>query len=57
MKCPVCGDRTGVEIDLHSEGFTGEEYPLKECGKCGAVWRIKRVKGKDEIDLVKPGKK
>lgn len=57
MKCPACGDRKAVEIDLHSEGFSGEEFPVKECGACGAVWRVKRVGDKTEIDLIKNGKK
>ncbi len=36
MKCPMCHDRTHVEIDLHGEGFSGGI--IKECGSCGAVW-------------------
>lgn len=57
MKCPNCGNRTSVEIDIHSEGFTAEESPVKECGECGLVWRVRVVKGETEIDVIKPGKK
>lgn len=57
MKCPVCGERTAVEIDMHSEGFTAQEYPVKECGACGAVWRIKMVGDKPVIDIIKPAEK
>ncbi|QSV46406.1 hypothetical protein [Geobacter benzoatilyticus] len=56
MKCPNCGNRTSVEIDIHSEGFSAEESPVKECGECGLVWRIRLVSGKPEIDIIKPGK-
>ena len=56
MKCPNCGGRKAIDIDLHSEGFTSDENPIKECGACGLVWRIKTVKGETEIDIVKPAK-
>ena len=56
MKCPNCGNRTSVEIDIHSEGFTAEESPVKECGECGLVWRVRVVKGKPEVDIIKAGK-
>ncbi len=55
MKCPVCGDRTQVDLDLHSEGFSSEEFPVKECGACGSVWRVKRVGDQLQVDLVKKG--
>ena len=54
MKCPNCGERTSVEIDMHSGGFSPEELPVKECGACGLVWRIKYVGDKTEIDIIKP---
>ena len=57
MKCPNCGDRKSVEIDIHSEGFSAEELPVKECGKCGVVWRIKRVGSKTEVDIIKAADK
>lgn len=57
MKCPNCGGRTAIDIDLHSEGFTSDENPVKECGDCGVVWRIKTVKGETSIDIIKPPKK
>ena len=55
MKCPNCGDRTAVELDTHSSGFSSEELPLKECGACGLVWRVKYVGDTTEIDIIKPG--
>lgn len=57
MKCPGCGNRSSVEIDMHSEGFTAEESPVKECGACGLVWRVRVVKGKPEIDIIKAAEK
>jgi uncharacterized Zn finger protein len=57
MKCPNCGGRKAVEIDIHSEGFSAEVSPVKECGECGLVWRIKVVGDKSEIDIIKPAKK
>lgn len=57
MKCPNCGNRTLVEIDMHSGGFTAEESPVKECGACGLVWRVRLVKGKPEVDVIKAAEK
>jgi uncharacterized Zn finger protein len=57
MKCPNCGERTAVEIDIHSEGFSADELPVKECGVCGLVWRIKRVGDATEVDIIKPAAK
>ena len=57
MKCPQCGERTAVEVDMHSGGFSAAESPVKECGACGLVWRIKTVGDQREIDIIKPGKK
>lgn len=56
MKCPNCGGRKAIDIDLHSEGFTSDENPVKECGDCGLVWRLKTVKGETEVDVIKSGK-
>jgi len=56
MKCPNCGERKTIAIDLHSGGFTSEENPVKECGACGLVWRHHLVKGKSKIDIIKPAK-
>ncbi|HEX8960762.1 MAG TPA: hypothetical protein VF775_04245 [Geobacteraceae bacterium] len=56
MKCPNCGERTAVEVDMHSGGFSSDESPVKECGACGLVWRIKMVGDTREIDIIKPGK-
>ena len=53
MKCPNCGNRESIEIDTHSEGFTSDEYPVKECGACGLVWRVKMVGDTMEIDVIK----
>ncbi len=57
MKCPHCGGRKAVEIDTHSEGFSAEASPVKECGKCGLIWRVKVVDDHTEIDIIKPAKK
>ncbi|MFA5517089.1 MAG: hypothetical protein WDA20_12455 [Desulfuromonadales bacterium] len=38
MKCPICGGKTRVEIDTHSDGFADN---LQECGDCGTVWTRK----------------
>jgi uncharacterized Zn finger protein len=54
MKCPNCGNRESVEIDTHSDGFTSQECPVKECGVCGLVWRVKMIDDKMEIDTIKP---
>ncbi len=56
MKCPNCGERKSIDIDLHSGGFTSDENPVKECGACGLVWRHKSVKGESEVDIIKPAK-
>lgn len=57
MKCPNCGERTSVEIDTHSGGFSSEEFPVKECGACGLVWRVKYVGDQTEVDIIKPATK
>ncbi len=54
MKCPNCGDRKEIDLDMHSEGFTAEESPVKECGHCGLVWRVKIEAGHPVIDIIKP---
>ncbi len=53
MKCPHCSGRTAVGLDTHSGGFTSEESPVKECGACGLVWRIKMEKGAAKLDIIK----
>lgn len=35
MKCPICSTSTGIEIDIHSDGYADN---LFECTNCGAVW-------------------
>jgi len=57
MKCPNCGDRTAVDLDTHSGGFTAEESPVKECGTCGLVWRVKVEHGETKIDIIKQADK
>jgi len=57
MKCPNCGERTSVEIDTHSGGFSSDEFPVKECGVCGLVWRVKYVGDQAEVDIIKPATK
>ena len=56
MKCPNCGGRKAIDIDLHSEGFTSDENPVKECGDCGLVWCTKTVGDKTAVDIIKPAK-
>ena len=46
-----------MEIDIHSSGFSAEQSPVKECGACGLVWRVKMVGDKTEIDIIKPADK
>ena len=53
MKCPNCGDRTSVDLDMHSGGFTSDESPIKECGVCGLVWRVKIEGGETRLDIIK----
>ena len=57
MKCPSCGNRKSVDIDMHSEGFSTDEFPVKECGACGLVWRVKYVGDQTEVDVIKPAAK
>jgi len=57
MKCPKCGSRTEVDIDMHSNGFSAEHSPVKECGACGLVWRIKIVAGETVVDIIKESDK
>lgn len=54
MKCPNCGNRTELNLDMHSGGFSSDESPLKECGECGLVWRVKIEAGETRIDIIKP---
>ncbi len=35
MQCPICSNSTGVEIDMHSDGYAKD---LFECTSCGALW-------------------
>lgn len=53
MKCPNCGNRTSVDLGMHSDGFTSDESPVKECGVCGLVWRVKTEGGETKIDIIK----
>lgn len=57
MKCPNCGDRKAVDLDMHSGGFSSDQSPVKECGACGLVWRVKVEGGKTNIDIIKPADK
>ena len=57
MKCPHCGNRTSLNLDMHSGGFSSDESPLKECGECGLVWRVKTEAGEMKIDIIKPADK
>ena len=53
MKCPNCGNRTSVDLDMHSGGFSSDQSPVKECGACGLVWRVKVEAGETKIDIIK----
>lgn len=57
MKCPNCSGREAIEIDMHSEGFSADESPVKECGTCGLVWRIKVTGDLHEVDIIKQADK
>ncbi|WP_298437079.1 hypothetical protein [Geobacter sp.] len=35
MKCPICSTRTGIEIDMHADGYADN---LLECTRCGTMW-------------------
>ncbi|BEH11163.1 hypothetical protein [Geobacter sulfurreducens] len=35
MKCPICNDRTTIEIVMHSDGYADN---LLECTRCGTIW-------------------
>ena len=35
MKCPICATRTGIEIDMHADGYAKN---VLECTNCGALW-------------------
>ena len=45
MKCPICNDTTGLEIDMHAGGYADN---LLECTACGAIW-LETVEG---IELI-----
>ncbi len=57
MKCPNCNNRMEIDISRHSEGFSAEQSPVKECGACGLVWRIKIEAGEPVIDIIKAADK
>ena len=57
MKCPNCGDRTAIDLDMHSNGFSSDESPVKECGACGLVWRVITDGGVTKIDVIKVAEK
>jgi hypothetical protein len=35
MNCPICNNSTGIEFDMHSDGYADN---LFECTNCEAVW-------------------
>jgi hypothetical protein len=39
---------------MHSDGFTSDESPVKECGDCGLVWRVKIEGSETKLDIIKP---
>lgn len=38
MKCPICSNSTGIEIDMHSDGYAKD---LIECANCEAIWLVR----------------
>lgn len=46
-----------MNLDMHSGGFSSDESPLKECGECGLVWRVKTEAGEMKIDIIRPADK
>jgi hypothetical protein len=55
MKCPICKFR-GIDLNLHSEGFTSVDSPLKQCRSCSCQWIVKpsgRIIILDKGDLTK----
>jgi len=42
---------------MHSNGYSAEHSPVKECGACGLVWRIKVEAGHTEVDIIKKADK
>jgi uncharacterized Zn finger protein len=57
MKCPNCGNRTEIDLDMHSTGFSSDESPIKECGACGLIWRVKMEGDVTKIDIIKAAEK
>ena len=53
MKCPTCQGRKSVAIDTHSDGFSSGGSPVKECIKCGTVWRVVSEMKGNRIDIIK----
>ncbi len=45
MKCPICSNSTGLELDMHADGYADN---LLECTSCGAIW-LETVEG---IELI-----
>ncbi len=37
MKCPICNSKTGIEIDMHSDGYARD---IMECTCCNALWMV-----------------
>jgi transcription elongation factor Elf1 len=35
MNCPICNNTTGIEIDIHSDGYAKD---IVECTNCEALW-------------------
>jgi transcription elongation factor Elf1 len=35
MNCPICNSSTGIEIDIHSDGYAKD---IVECTNCEALW-------------------
>jgi endogenous inhibitor of DNA gyrase (YacG/DUF329 family) len=50
VKCPICKSRD-IKIGK-GDGYSSEDYPVKECNKCQTVWRLNPS---GRVDLVKAG--
>lgn len=37
MNCPICNNSTGIEIDMHSDGYARD---IVECTSCNALWIV-----------------
>ena len=50
MKCPICKSRD-LKIGK-GDGYSSDEYPIKECNNCQTVWRLNPSGRVDLINAV-----